>query len=173
MHFVSGYQNTNYESYRNQRSEPKIIIPDTGHIDSQTPIRLMNAPMTHPSVIDMFRDAHYQTFFESKKALEKGFALRSRITENTDIKRLPKSEAPWRQPRSTLIDKSSLLPPKGSMTNPLRVPLDQLLKNAPDSAPPPRNAPEPSPRVTPQVANQGPGYFIDTKGGGKGKSQPY
>jgi hypothetical protein len=180
--FISGIQTTNHESYRNQRSDPKVIIPDTGHLNNQSPIRLVNAPMAHPSVIAMFRDAQYETFFESKKALEKGFALRARITENADTKRLPKSEAPWRQPRSLLIDKSALLPktqnepPKSTI--PLRVPLDPRLvnpkapQNAPDSAPPPRNVPEPFPRAAPQGADQGLGYVIDTKGG-KGKRQPY
>jgi hypothetical protein len=88
--YVTGIQATNHESYRNQRSDPKVIIPDTGHIDNQAPIRLMNAPMAHPSVIAMFHDAQYETFFESKKALEKGFALRARITENADTKGSPK-----------------------------------------------------------------------------------
>ncbi len=71
--FVAGIQATSHESYRNQRSDPKVIIPDTGHLDSQSQIKLMNAPMAHPSVIAMFRDAQYETFFESKNALEKGF----------------------------------------------------------------------------------------------------
>jgi hypothetical protein len=162
--FVSGYQNTNHESYRHQRDEPKVIIPDTGHIlDSQTPIRLMNAPMTHPSVITMFRDAQYETFFESKKALEKGFALRSRITENVDTNRLPKSEAPWHQPGSTLIDKSLLLPPKAQNEPPKsiippRVPLDQRLVHTAgqqkDASP-----------IAPQGASKGTGYFFDTNQG--------
>jgi hypothetical protein len=186
--FVAGIQATNHESYRNQRSDPKVIIPETGHLDNQSPIRLMNVPMVHPSVIAMFRNAQYETFFESKKALEKGFALRARITENADTKRLSKSEAPWRQPGSTPLDKNSLLPPKGTATNPPRVPLDQRLVNpkapqdAPNSIPPsrkentippPRNMQEPVPRAAPQGASQGTGYFIDTKGGEKGKRQPY
>ncbi len=62
-------QTTNHESYRSQRSDPMVIIPDTDHLDSQAPIRLMNAPMAHPSFIAMFRDAQYDTFYESKKAL--------------------------------------------------------------------------------------------------------
>jgi len=94
--FISGLQGTNHEYYRNQRSDPKIIIPDTGHLNSQSPIRLMNAPMAHPSVIAMFRDARYETFFDVNKVYEKGFALRARITENVDTKRIPKTEEPWR-----------------------------------------------------------------------------
>jgi hypothetical protein len=62
--FISGLQSTNHEYYRNQRSDPQVIIPDTGHLNSQSPIRLMNAPMAHPSVIAMFRDAQYETFFD-------------------------------------------------------------------------------------------------------------
>jgi hypothetical protein len=49
----------------------------------------MNAPMAYPSVIAMFRDAQYETFYESKKALDNGFALRARIAENADTKRIP------------------------------------------------------------------------------------
>jgi hypothetical protein len=69
--YVTGIQATNHESYRNQRSDPKVIIPDTGHLDNQSPIRLMNAPMAHPSVIAMFRDAQYESFFDSNKAYER------------------------------------------------------------------------------------------------------
>jgi hypothetical protein len=188
--FISGIQTTNHESYCNQRSDPKVIIPDTGHLNNQSPIRLINAPMAHPSVIAMFCDAQYETFFDLNKVYEKGFALRARITENADTKRLPKAEAPWRQPGSIPLDKNSLLPPKGTMTNPPRVPLDQRLVNPKASQdrstpisippsrkentiPPLRNVEEPVPRTAPQGANQGTGYFIDTKGGGKSKRQPY
>ncbi len=54
----------------------------------------MNASMAHHSVIAMFCDAQYETFFDVKKFYEKGFALRARITEIVDTKRVPKSEAP-------------------------------------------------------------------------------
>jgi hypothetical protein len=30
--FISGLQGTNHEHYRNQGSDPKVIIPDTGHL---------------------------------------------------------------------------------------------------------------------------------------------
>jgi hypothetical protein len=74
------------------------------------------------------------------------------------------------------------------MTNSPQVPLDQRLVNpkapqdTPDSIPPSRkentipplrNVQEPVPRAALQVANQGTGYFVDIKGGGKGKHQPY
>jgi hypothetical protein len=72
----------------------------------------------------MFRDAQYETFFDVNKVYEKGFALRARITENVDTRRIPRTEAPWRQPGTTPLDKNLLLPPKGTMNNPLRVPLD-------------------------------------------------
>ena len=154
----------------------------------------MNAPMAHPSVIAMFRDAQYETFFDVNKVYEKGFALRARITENVDTRRIPKSEEPWRQPGMIPLDKNLLLPPKGTMSNPLRVPLDHRLVNpkAPSEAmissqegmvprkentiPPPRNDQDPvSTRFSPDTKGQGSGsgYGIDTKGGGKGKRQPY
>jgi hypothetical protein len=175
--FVRGFQNTNHESYRNQRSNPKVIIPDTGHLNNQFPIRLMNAPMAHPSVIAMFRDAQYETFFDLNKVYEKGFALRGRINENADTKRIPKTEAPWRQPGSIPLDKNLLLPPKGTMINPPRVPLDQRLvkptapRNAPVQKPTPRERQEPPPQTAPQGTDHGTGYFIDTKGGG-GRQAP-
>ncbi len=137
----------------------------------------MNAPMVHPSVIAMFRDAQYETFFDVNKVYEKGFALRARITENVDTRRIPKSEAPWRQPGLfTPIDKNVLLPPKGTMNNPPRVPLDQRLVTTilspPVQRPTPRERQEPPPQAAPQGADHGTGYFMDTKGWGKGKRQP-
>jgi hypothetical protein len=130
----------------------------------------MSAPIAHPSVIAMFRDAQYETFFDVNKVYEKGFALRARITENADTKRFPKSVAPWHQKGSILLDKNLLLPPKGTMNNPPRVPLDQRLvnptatQNAPFQKPTPRERQEPPPQAAPQGADHGTGYFIDTKG---------
>jgi hypothetical protein len=127
----------------------------------------------------MFRDAQYETFFDLNKVYEKGFALRARITENVDTRRLPKADFPWCRPGSIPLDKHSLLPPKGTITHPPRVPLDQRLvnptapQNTPGQTPPPRERQEPAPLAAPQAANQGPGFFIATKGGGKGKRQPY
>ncbi len=104
----------------------------------------------------MFCDAQYETFFDVNKVYEKGFALRARITENVDTRRIPKSEAPWRQPGlSTLIDKNVLLPPKGTMNNPPHVPLDQRLVNPttilspPVQRPTPRERQEPPPQAAP------------------------
>jgi hypothetical protein len=69
--YVTGIQANNHESYRNQRSDPKFIIPETDRLDNQSPIRLMNAPIAHPSVIAaMFRDAQYETFFDVNKVYE-------------------------------------------------------------------------------------------------------
>ncbi len=159
--FVNGIQTTNHKSYRNQRSDPKVIIPDTGQLDSQAPIRLMNAPMAHPSVVAMFhlRDIQYETFYESKKALDKGFALRARITENADIKRIPKSEAPRHQQPGTT--------PRSAI--PLRVPLDQRLVHTADL----QDMPDQTPPMAPHGGNKGAGHVYDTKGAGKGKRQPY
>jgi hypothetical protein len=176
--YISGLQGTNHEYYRNQRSDPKIIIPDTGHLNSQSPIRLMNAPMAHPSVIAMFRDARYETFFDVHKVYEKGFALRARITENVDTKRIPKTEEPWRLPGPIHLDKTVLLSPKRTTNNPPRVPLDQRLVNPAtiprpqDQRPPPRGRQEPPPQAAPQGADHGTGYVEDSKGWGKGKRQP-
>ncbi len=157
----------------------------------------MNAPMAHLSVIAMFRDAQYETFFDANKVYEKDFAIRACITENVDARRIPKTEAPWRQPGSTPLDNNLLLPPKGTTNNPLRVPLDHRLVNlksaqeATISTPPsrkentiplPRNDQDPVPtRYSPDtkgqgkgaVADPGTGYIVDTKGWGKGKRQPY
>ncbi len=107
--FVSGIQTTNHESYRNQRSDPKVIIPDTGHLDSQSPIRLVNAPMAHPSVAAMFRDAQYETLNEARKAIDKGFVLRACITEDAATKVIPKQQESWRL-QSGGEQKEELLP---------------------------------------------------------------
>ncbi len=113
------------------------------------------------------------------KVYEKDFVLRARITENVDTTRIPKTEAPWRQPGSIPLDKNLLLPPKGTMNNPPRVPLDQRLvnptatQNALFQKPTPRERQEPPPQAAPQGTDHGTGYFTDTKGGGEGKRQPY
>jgi hypothetical protein len=73
-----------------------------------------------------------------------------------------------------LIDKGSLLPPRAQnepqqSAIPLRVPLDQRLMHTTE----PQNAPNQTPSIAPQGANKGTGHFFDTKGGEKGKRQPY
>jgi hypothetical protein len=54
--YVSSLQSTNDHEYRNQRRTPRVIVPDTFHKQGSE-ILLEDAPMAHPSVINMFRDA--------------------------------------------------------------------------------------------------------------------
>jgi hypothetical protein len=76
------------------------------------------------------------------------------------------------------LDKSLLLPPKGTTNNPPRVPLYQRLVNPttilspPVQRPPPRERQEPLPQAAPQIPDHGTGYVEDSKGWGKGKRQP-
>jgi hypothetical protein len=94
--FIKNLQKSNHQQYRNQRKTPQVIIPETDHRDGGS-IELENAPMTHPAVAFAFRDAQYSTLSEARQLMDKGFALKARITTDPHTKVIPKGEAPWRQ----------------------------------------------------------------------------
>jgi hypothetical protein len=89
--YVKTMQTSNHQEYRNQRRAPKVIVPTTDHKDAMVDIELEDAPMSHPSVQHLFRDARYSTIGEARQYVEKGFALRQR-----QIHKIYKLEAPWR-----------------------------------------------------------------------------
>ncbi len=53
--------------------------------------------MTHPTAAFAFRDAQYSTLSEARQLMDKGFALKARITTDPYTKVILKGEAPWRQ----------------------------------------------------------------------------
>ncbi len=53
--------------------------------------------MIHPAVAFAFCDAQYSTLSETRQLMDKGFALKARITTDPHTKVILKGEAPWRQ----------------------------------------------------------------------------
>jgi hypothetical protein len=94
--YVSNLQSTNDYEYRNQRRTPRVIIPDTFHKQGSE-ILLEDAPMAHPSVINMFRNAQYETLSGAKQQMDRGFAMRACITTDAATKVIPKAEVPWQR----------------------------------------------------------------------------
>jgi hypothetical protein len=90
--YVSNLQSTNDYEYRNQRRTPRVVIPDTFHKQGSE-ILLEDAPMAHPSVINMFRDAQYETLSGAKQQMDRGFAMRARITTDAATKVNPKPKS--------------------------------------------------------------------------------
>jgi hypothetical protein len=91
--FIKNLQKSNHQQYRNQRRTPQVIIPETDHKEGGL-IELENAPMTHPAVAFSFRDAQYSTLLEARQLMDKGFALKARITTDPHTRVIPKGEAP-------------------------------------------------------------------------------
>jgi hypothetical protein len=89
--YVKSMQSSNHQEYRKQRVAPKVIVPNTDHKEGIVDIELEDAPMSHPSVQHLFRDAQYSTIGEARQLLDKGFALRQR-----QIREPYKLETPWR-----------------------------------------------------------------------------
>ncbi len=88
--------------------------------------------MTHPAVAFAFRDAQYSTLSKARPLMDKGFALKARITTDPYTKVIPKAEAPWRQepayappPVQVPSHTPALAPSTRGSTRP-RVPLDYL-----------------------------------------------
>ncbi len=82
---------SNHQQYHQQRVSPKVIVSNTDHKEGIADIELEDAPMSHPSVQHLFRDAQYSTLAEARNQLDNGFALRQRQTSEPY-----KLEAPWR-----------------------------------------------------------------------------
>jgi hypothetical protein len=97
--YISNLQSTNDYEYRNQRRTPRVIIPDTFHKQGSE-ILLEDAPMAHPFVINMFRDAQYETLSAAKQQMDRGCAMRAHITTDAATKVIPKAEVPWQRVHS-------------------------------------------------------------------------
>ena len=80
--------------YRQQRKSPKVIQTN----DKKSEISLVDADMSDPTVQFALRDAEYSTLIEARKQMEKGIALRSRITSDHTTKVIPKHAPPGDQP---------------------------------------------------------------------------
>jgi len=121
--YISNLQATNDPIYRNQRRTPRVIIPDTFHKRTSgnfigSEILLEDAPMAHPSVIKMFCDAQYETLSSAKQQMDRGFALRARITTDAATKVIPKAEVPWQRLHSDVPDVQSQAPAPYTLSKP-------------------------------------------------------
>mgnify|MGYP000716360246 FL=1 len=88
--YVRNMQSNNHQEYRNQRRSPKVIVPNADHREG-CDIELEDAPMSHPSVQHLFRDARHCCIAELRQQVDRGFALRQRVLSEPY-----KLEAPWR-----------------------------------------------------------------------------
>jgi hypothetical protein len=89
--YLKNMQASNHRQYRQQRATPRVIVPNTDHKEGLADIEVEDAPMSHPSVQFLFRDAQYSTLAEARSNMDKGFALRKRQSDDST-----KREAPWR-----------------------------------------------------------------------------
>jgi hypothetical protein len=129
--------------YHNQRREPQVIIPDADHkIGSK--IDMEDTPMASRHVQFALRDAQYTTLGKARAQMDRGFALKAKLTTDKATLVYPKTPAPWQDPtgqsgsrppgstgppimeslrphRHAPHDPSKWAPPKPS--NPPRVPL--------------------------------------------------
>jgi hypothetical protein len=83
--------------YLNQRREPQVIIPETDHKIGYE-IDLEDAPMANKHVQFALRDAQYTTLGEARAQMDRGFALRAKLTTNKATLVYPKTPAPWQDP---------------------------------------------------------------------------
>jgi hypothetical protein len=74
--------------------------------------------MAHPSVINMFRDAQYETLSGAKQQIDRGFAMRARITSDAATKVISKSEVSWQRLHSDVPDVHSQAPPPYILNKP-------------------------------------------------------
>ena len=76
--------------YRNQRREPQVIIPETDHkVGSE--IDLEDAPMANKHLQFALRDAQYTTLGEARAQMDRGFALRAKLTTDKATLVYPKT----------------------------------------------------------------------------------
>jgi hypothetical protein len=123
---VTNLQKNDNPRYRDQRRNPKVIVPEIFHKDGYAndfTIALEDAPLAHSAVQFCLRDAQYATLGEARRGMERGVKLRDYV--RTHI--IPKSPLPGQ---------------------PLPVQQHVFPKNAPPGLPP--TVPDPS--SAPQLA---------------------
>ncbi len=67
--YVKNMQRSNHQEYRNQRRIHKVIVPNIDHKEGGD-IELEDAPMSHPSVQHLFRDARHCLFSDWFKVFD-------------------------------------------------------------------------------------------------------
>jgi hypothetical protein len=82
--FVAQMQKKNNPQYRDQRRNPRVIIPESFHkggYANDFTIELEDAPLAHSDVQFSLRDAEYTSLHEARRQLERGVALRDYVQQ--------------------------------------------------------------------------------------------
>jgi hypothetical protein len=120
--FVANLQKTDNPKYRDQRRNPKVIVPESFHKDGYAidfTIELEEAPLAHSAVQFCLRDAQYATLGEARRGMERGVKLRDYVQLHV----FPKSAPPAKSAPPGLPPPV----PDTSSAPQSRTPLDQRL----------------------------------------------
>jgi hypothetical protein len=130
--FVTNMQKNDNPQYRDQRRNPKVIVPESFHSDgyAEHTIELEDAPLSHSAVQFCLRDAQYATLGEARRGMERGVKLREYVQSHV----IPKSALPSQQlPAQQHVFPRNAPPglpppvPDPSTASQSRIPLDQRL----------------------------------------------
>jgi hypothetical protein len=131
--FVTKMQKDDNLRYRDQRRNPKVIVPESFHKDGYAndfTIALEDAPLAHSAVQFCLRDAQYATLAEARRGVERGAKLREHVQSHVIPKSaLPGQPLPAQQhvfPRNAPPGLPPPVPDPSSASQP-RIPLDQRL----------------------------------------------
>jgi hypothetical protein len=94
---VEQLQAKDHQLYRNQRREPQVIIPETDHKLGYE-INMEPAPMANKHEQFALRNAQYTTLGEARAQMDRGFAIRAKLTTDKATLVYPKTPAPWQDP---------------------------------------------------------------------------
>jgi hypothetical protein len=90
--FVTKLQKSDNPKYRDQRRNPKVIVPESFHKDGYAndfTIELDDAPLAHSAVQFCLRDAQYVTLGDARRGLEQGVKLRDYVQTHVFLKSAP------------------------------------------------------------------------------------
>jgi hypothetical protein len=95
--FITKLQKTDNLKHRDQRRNPKVIVPESFHKDGYAndfTIELEDAPLAHSAVQFCLRDAQYATLGDARRGMERGVKLRDYVQTHV----FPKSAPPGLPP---------------------------------------------------------------------------
>jgi hypothetical protein len=87
LDFVTKMQKSDNPNYRDQRRNPKVVVPESFHKDGYAndfTIELEDAPLAHSAVQFCLRDTQYATLGDTRRGMKQGIRLR-------DYTRLPQT----------------------------------------------------------------------------------
>ncbi len=131
--FVAKLQKNDNPKYRDQRRNPKVIVPESFYKDGYAndfTIELEDAPLAHSAVQFCLRDEQYATLGEARRGMERGVKLRGYVQKHVFPKSaLPGLPLPVQQhvfPKNAPPGLPPPVPHTSSAPQP-RTPLDQRL----------------------------------------------